>query len=528
MGKKRRRRPAPDRAPASQQQPTDEPAAPEPAEIVQLAGLARPPNASALHVGELTIVETGEVRRGLAAAFELELEGGHRVWVETAERVELAPRRVLRETWAELEQRPEAEAFRARAPAPHVDVELVTTAVCDGDAVSLRAEVLERAFEGGTMRDAPVLRVTRVRALALAVGGAALPEGERPDALVRAGARGARSAPLSFGWALDAVRPTAFALLGIAALGLAVALGSSWLPRRADGLAIGVVCICFALGCVPVDGLVFISRRGPVDPDAKPHIAPAIGGTGVGLFSAFIVMLLIDSPGHLDDRGAQVMFSPVLFGGLGLASGAAGIVLAVFTRASGRLARVMLAASPHAHPRVDGQWGASVGKVTADKPPLVLGELAPLFSLIEDEFRSGSSANVYKEKATLGSFVLDTAEGGLPVDAADGLFASTIVCSSLERVSSVARKLPRQARIVGVGSTALVVGRMSAAQGLAATGPESLLVFASEGAPRRALARLLLARNVAVVSLLFVALALGVLSVWHPFLGDVHLPDSGD
>jgi hypothetical protein len=304
----------------------------------------------------------------------------------------------------------------------------------------------------------------------------------------------------------------------LVAAGFGFAAKNVWpAPCALDFSAIGAMVFAFAVHRVARSALVFRSAKGRVDPrpfGAAFHVS--VGGAFV-LMSALFT--LGDLPGHLYE-GRQQNASPFVLG----MSAIYLLLLLVDSirsnRGSLRLARVVLAAPPLQGER----WGAVTGEVRAHQTK------PAIYALLEEEWREGSGSNPRTEQQAQGPFLVADGERRVRVE------PNTMACWATDAVqTSSASARPDQKVIVERseirdGARVIAVGRGHAAakdtEVLAASGPESLVIFASTGNPRASL-RARAALVAFTIFFVFGAMAACVAgAVLQPDMPAVNIPES--
>ncbi len=371
------------------------------------------------------------------------------------------PAETHRGSWTELARRPEAGLVAARSPAPHVACELVVRRVGVGASLAMEAVVTEQGFDEGATHRAAVGRTVRaVRAVRLASAPTV-----RPD-----------RAPRPW-WVIP------WAIAGIAALasGLVIALApnvQAALVSASTTLAI-LVAARFAhraiVGPPAMDhGLAnpfprffacaarSLPRFAPEAKDASRLVASFFGPVVVlgwgyivflaGLWPIGVVAGDID-PGDLSPVGTAGLVA-------GLAVALAGLALGYLLADRSELPRVRSLLSA----LEGGNWRARRGVVAAGAQD----ELAHRSITIESD---GSSEGP--------TFSARSTEGGverlqiLAGERVIGVERDSAVWASDDWTSG-----PRTMRMrVRAGARALVAGFDDGADGLAARGPASLMLW---------------------------------------------------
>jgi hypothetical protein len=485
-----------------------------------------------------TLEVSGEKRTAhRSLAFELDTDAGT-VVVEVDDDTRVVPESTLEERWEALEGRPEAELLRDAGPAPDADVRFVHATVLGGDRVAVRGLVVSAEVPGGTYRQAKERRVTVVRARLVGVGDApraaidradAPPEPARRTKKDKKKGKGRAAAERSEGDKSGLLSRVGRGLLALVAAGGAMLLGVGAayhddLPYRLDLLVCGASLALVGLASLRLvrRPLVFVSGQGAIDTPAPGVLVASVAGTLALL--APMILLFADRPGNMyEDQ--RIYQGPVGFAMWSLALGTFAAAVLKGEWHSSRLVSRALSAKPHASPPVNGQWGWTEGVVrrAALQPPG--GGKAALALLHEQEWCEGSSPNIDTERAEAKPFVLERDDGTkLGVDGAKATWSTTHRRTLAAMATAANKKVVLAVDLVPEDARALVVGRVRAdAQGprMDAFGKGSLVVFA-DASPRWTLRKAWWSGRLLAALLALLALALAVLTVWHPFLPPLH------
>lgn len=421
----------------------------------------------AVPVADAVLVLSGSDPVALAPRepFDLVLADGDRLRVEPAAGADLqmfGPERSLRGKWAELDGEPLARLFRDRAPGPHVTAKLAGRCFAVGDTIEVVAEVTEHEAVDGPAapREAPLRRVSAVRAVAIAFGDDA---SRKIDELcrqeLRALSRAAMPERRPFEWKRWVVVALVVGALGV----LAVAMISS---------RVVVVDVLSLLAAVGVGGYEAFDEtaqlpvfRAATERRLHPDRVWA-GVLSVLLVVGAAVTTLVHVVAALSDEPVgHPLVAPLAAAGALVVSA---IALLASTRYSARLAALFLTAPPHGGGAADGAWGLASG-VVRDPTPLTTTKVPTAMAFA----KSGGDWVL----ATEGTFFVDTDAGPIEVDPRGALWASRIVEVGTEGEERTAEE------IVPIGAQVAVVGRVKRGPDggalLASTGPESLLLLAT-------------------------------------------------
>lgn len=187
-------------------------------------------------VGESKTTETADV-----GAFELHAEDGARYRIEGLESARVSGSVSLAGPYGDLVNAPLAKLFARHAPGDHVEVEITGRAICDGDSLTVEAELLpDVRFDGAPssaadFRTAPAAAIVVAKALHITLAGdaRAVPSDRAPA--LAAPKPTTRAAPVARVHFPLETSTRVYLALGALALGGSIAAGTvlSMKPDRA-------------------------------------------------------------------------------------------------------------------------------------------------------------------------------------------------------------------------------------------------------------------------------------------------------
>lgn len=451
----------------------------------------------------------GGERRWIGRELRVTTDEGTEVLVTITCAEACAPVSRQRARWRDLEADALARRFADEAPAPDLEVELVTAVLRGGEPVVAWGDVEAEgpaAAAGQSFREAPPRVVTRLGALALATGSdreqlvsraIAAHEKEAARARTVSAPRPALARVVSDPDHTNRLGPNYPLYAALAALPLTLAL--AWAH---DDLALGALAAsAIALAPLALDA-AFLPRFREGTAPLPEHDIPTVAAIFTGLGAVLFAFWTARDGGQL--RGA-----------IGTSVAAIGCALATgwlwwATRSRLKWLEMMVAAPPHPHPLPDGVWGASDGTFG--------GRVVAVGS---ENTWSGSGKNATVWSSPVASIASDatftTTAGTLRVGLGRALWIS--MTSHHERK---AEKRSVTTEVIHERTPARVVGR---AQGgaLVRGGEGSLLVFASGIGTdvarelRRLRNRERLARLMALAGVLFLLGGLALVVLEHAF-----------
>lgn len=405
------------------------------------------------------------------------LDSGEEVLVHLSTETRFAPVHERRGAWGELEQTEAGQCFAKRGPGPHVRVTLESALLKAGDTIEVLGRVKAQGpAAGGGPRVSPGLRPTQLEA-ALVAGG------EDPARALETlfHQRPSRSAGelLRAHWGKLAL--------------LLLLVFSAWIfsrivvrPWALLGLAAMLVALLHAYWTVAGPALppFYLAPREAGSSSRSPEkgggeAAELIGYLILGLSTLLatfphVIILLISAlsddalpTGTLRAKNDPRTFHSIAYW-LALVASFTVPVFSLWRWLSWRRLAALLWSAP---PLQGDGWGGVVGVIQDDTPVEVSGRAVALYHHTRS---NGKKQPTTQEQHFRGSFQLESEQGDFEIEPAHLIWASE------EKVpNSTGAELP-------VGATALVVGRPDRGR-FAATGDESLLLFAGPGDPRAVL-----------------------------------------
>lgn len=444
-------------------------------------------------------------RNMLRAPVTIRTDNGPEVKLESIEGATLGP--VVRRT-AEW-QAHEMDALTAlcldEAPAPDVEVELISARICGGDRIAASGTVVERGFAtgassaDGAFRTAAESTVAVLRPAFIATGDDAVAQLTRlieeaakppsppvttpsprpaPAKVVPAPVAKPKKKPPD--GVHDRLAPTFmpwFALAWLAAAGVLAVLfpSSSELVLVAAGVGGGLP-LAYDTGRLPPFRLLPPGLRKPTHPSSVTFLV---------LGAATVVAAIWSTNAAQSRKASERSLAPKahvasLIGGV-LTAGAIGWCITA-TRRRRRLMNLVERAAPHPQPLVDGVWGASEGTVAFQKPGAPLVDDVPHAVTDGERIRGTGTRNskghwsgheTTNLRGAVSELEVTHPAGSTRVDMHGGLWWSSI---HYDR-STPDMRITDRVDVIPGGAQLRVVGRAKGGV-LVKGGAESLLVFA--------------------------------------------------
>ncbi|MCC6997542.1 MAG: hypothetical protein IT370_23195 [Deltaproteobacteria bacterium] len=495
-----------------------------------LVGIAR---GEGVVAGEASLDAGDGLRRERGAArFEVETEAG--VAVVEVGAADFLPERELRDQWGDLESQPLASLVRGHAPGPHRKVTVTGAVVSAGDRVVVHGVVLESRFagggdgDGGGYRSAARSVPQRVQAVVIGVGSAAEAaiaahleqQAERArlaDTRLRRQRAAQAEARRDRGLVRrDRVSVVTVVLMLAFVLGLG-ALGALVRPPRGT-LNFGAV----AAGALALFGWLLATQAQPAlhladGDDSQSSTTGSVVLTMVLLGVLVLGTLTLINWGQRGKGGKRVEVSHVVFWGWCAMLTFIAVVSWLTTRRFRIIARTLLSAPPLSAAPEDRTWGAVEGafRPRAGSRLLPVLDTGAALALHVRASKDGTGKHAWSGKVDRlrveSGFEIETPGGVVGCATAQALWCSV---AGLERKDTTSKPPTTDTvTLIGTDTRVLVAGRFMAGAGqLAATGTESLLMFAvHEPDDARAVLRRLLRRYWLAMTLVIAALPLHVL-----------------